>query len=234
MTGEDGESDDEALPQGDKAIPQGDKPLPQGDKPLTPEELGRVMSGLPHALQVARRVARTTKVLEREDLEAIARLTVPDIVQDFDPERGTWKSFVSARVGFALIRALRKERRCHVLSTEDAVRAGLVHVEGMEPPAQPLAGSDEQAYEQLVETTSEVADVLALHMGATSSRTLDGIHAAIDELAPSERRVATMHFLEHKTFRKIAGEIGSNPSSVFRTYERALAKLRRKLRGPHG
>ncbi len=207
-----------------KAVHEG-----QGEGQLTAAQLALISTGLPIAVQVARRLARTTRVLPRDELEAIARLAVSEVVCDFDKERGSWKSFVSTRVGFALCRALRKERRCSTLAAEDAIRAGLAHVEALTPCTSALGGSDEQAFDSLVALTSEVADAMALHLSMESEKTRALLRESISELEPLEGRVLLSHVLDRKSFRQIGSETGAGPSEAFRAFHRALAALRRKL-----
>lgn len=200
------------------------------ERGLTDVELALVATGLPYALQVARRIARTTRVLGLDDLEGVARLALNELVSDFDPERGAWKSFVCTRVGFALCRSLRKERRCSSISAEDAIRAGLEHVEGMTPAPDSLSGNDDEAHAQLVEITAEVADVLALHLGAGSTDLDSAVRAAVAALPVVEAQVVTLHYLEGMSFRQIGAEIGCTHMQAYRAHERALPKLRRSLR----
>lgn len=197
---------------------------------LTAEHLALIATGLPFAVQVARRMARTTRVLSPEDLDAIARLSVSEVVRDFDPERGSWKSFVSTRVGFALCAALRKERRCSVIGAEDAIAAGLAHVDGLDPCTDALVGSDEQALDRLAELTSEVADTMALHMTIESEKTRRLLQEGLSELPELEGRAVLLHVVERKSFREIARETGAGLTETFRAFRRALVKLRRKLR----
>ncbi len=201
----------------------------RGEESLTAEEQGLVATGLPIALQVARRVARTTRVLPLDELEAIARLALSTMVRGFDADRGEWKSFVAVRAGFALVQALRKERRCGMVPVEAAIRAGLAHVEGLEPPADALAGSDEEAFLRLAELNAEVADVVALHFGAALPKTAGALKEAIAALPAVEGRVASLHYFEGKSFRQIGREIGCTPSEAYRAHGRALASLRRRL-----
>ncbi len=207
-----------------KAVHEG-----QGEGQLTAAQLALISTGLPIAVQVARRLARTTRVLPPDELSAIARLAVSEVVRDFDQERGSWKSFVSTRVGFALCRALRRERRCSTLATEDAIRAGLAHVEALTPCTGALAGSDEQAFDSLVGLTSEVADAMALHLSMESEKTRALLRESISELEPLEGRVLLSHVVDRKSFRQIGSETGAGPSEAFRAFHRALAALRRKL-----
>lgn len=197
---------------------------------LTPEQIALVTTGLPIAAQVARRLARTTLVLPVDELDAIARLAVSEVVRDFDAERGNWKSFVATRVGFALYRALRKEQRCSTLAAEDAISAGLAHVEGLAPCTDALAGSDEQAFDRLVELTSEVADGMALRLEIESEGTRGLLRDSVAALPPLEGRVLWSHIVEGKSFRQIGAETERGPSEAFRAFRRALTKLRRKLR----
>jgi RNA polymerase sigma factor FliA len=205
----------------------------EGERPDEPlSEAALIAIGLPYALQVARRMARTTRVLEQDDLEGIARLTVKEIAGEFDPERGNWKSFVCARVGYALLKALRREHRAAILPAEHVIEAGLAHVEGLEPARDPLSGSDEEAYLRLVEVTSEVADVLALHADAAVTKTL--MHGMLAELPAFEARVIELHYLDGLSFRQIAAKLGCKHVRAYRAHERALPRLRRRLRGLRG
>lgn len=201
-----------------------------GAKRLTPEQVALITTGLPIAAQVARRVARTTNALPLDELEAIARFAVSEVVRDFDAERGSWKSFVAARVGFALSRALRKERRSSTLAAEDAISAGLAHVEGLAPCTDALSGSDEQAFDRLAELTSEVADGMALHIDSESEKTRSLLRESVAALPPLEGRVLWSHVVDRKSFRQIGAETGRGSSEAFRAFRRALTKLRRKLR----
>jgi RNA polymerase sigma factor (sigma-70 family) len=198
---------------------------------LTAEELALVATGLPIALQVARRVARTTHVLPLEELESMARLALATMVRTFDADRGEWKSFVAVRAGFALVQALRRERRCASVPVEAAIRAGLAHAEGLDAPADALAGSDEEAFQRLADLNAEVADVVALHFAAALPRTAGALKDAVAELPALEARVMTLHYFEGKSFRQIGREVGCTASEAYRAHGRALARLRRTLQG---
>lgn len=198
---------------------------------LTEEDLALVATGLPIALQVARRVARTTRVLPLEELESIARLALATMVRAFDADRGEWKSFVAVRAGFALVQALRRERRCASMPVEAAIRAGLTYVDGLEPSTDALGGSDEEAFHRLADLNAEVADVVALRFAAALPGTAGALKVAVAELPALEARVMTLHYFEGKSFRQIGREVGCTPSEAYRAHGRALARLQRKLRG---
>lgn len=196
----------------------------------TAEHLALLASGLPVALQVARRVARTTRVLPLKDLEGTARLVVTELVPGFDPDLGQWKTHVAVRVGHALCRALRKERRAHEVPAEAAMESGLSFLESLEPHRDPLAGTDAEAFHHLVEVTSEVADALAFHIDATTERTRSTLRAAIGELPAIEGRVMVLHYFEGKSFREIGRLLGCSPSEAYRAHGRALSTLRRRFK----
>lgn len=212
-----GEEDDDERSEGAQGDDSGGEPV-------------RIATGLPIALQAARRIARATRVLPLDELESLARCAFAELLSEYNPDRGNWRSFVATRVGFALCRALRKERRAKTIEAEIAVRAGLAHIEAMEPCVDPHAGNDEDAYVRLNEVTSEAADVLALHLSLESEETRTLVRQVLSELADFDRRVVQEHLFNGTSFRRLAVELGATLGKVRRAYERALPRLRRRLR----
>lgn len=194
-------------------------------------ESSRVATGLPIALQVARRLARRTRLLDLSELESVARCALSELLPEYEPERGSWKSFVAARVGFALFKALRKERRLKTVELELKLKLGLDPIAAMEPCSNPLDGDDFSAYERLVDLTAEAAFHMALHLSAESEETQRLVRHALSVLPSLQRDVVERHFLQGKSFRQIANELGCSLGRVRRAFERAQPALRRGLRG---
>src|SRR5437763_250175 len=79
---------------------------------MTPEHQRLVQRGLPLVEVIARRVARRISGrIEVEELVAIGRAALVEIVTEFDAERGTFEAFTSRRLTWATYDALRKTKR---------------------------------------------------------------------------------------------------------------------------
>ena len=99
------------------------------------------------------------------------------------------------------------EQKVQILSFEDCIEAGL---EGSILPAE---------NEKLPDAIAEEKDII------------QRLRCAIDRLTNDERDLILAHFFFHATQEELARRYGANQSSISRSLQKILSKLRKELEG---
>jgi RNA polymerase sigma factor for flagellar operon FliA len=175
-----------------------------------------------------------------------ASIGLLEAVDRFDPERGVlFESFAAVRITGAVLTGLESASE---VSRQIAARKRVLslRVASLNEAAPALTGPEalfarlaDIALGLAVGFALEESNMYAHEEGAYSDNTyaalelkqLKGrVHAALDSLAPGQRRVMQSHYLQHMAFEDVAESMGLSRGRVSQLHSEALDKLQGLLK----
>lgn len=202
--------------------------------------------------QLAGRLARSLGGrIERDELRGIGRLALVEIVRDYDPARGGFRTYALQRIRWALLDGVRREThgratlaRARALSAAERV-ASVAIADAERREAARAAPADEETYQEdlralLAGSAAAMAvglvaaggDLTGIVDEATSpeDRTANlevarALRACVEALPDRERTLVERHYFDGEPFDAIARDLGVSKSWASRLHDRAVRAL---------
>jgi RNA polymerase sigma factor FliA len=223
---------------------------------MTPEQQRLVQRGLPLVELIARRVARRIGGrVELEELTAIGRAALVEIVSEFQQEKGVFEAFASRRLTWATYDALRANKRGLIRARARALAASQQYADALRDAEPPRPASlDELPTEeqsQLKLATLLEGHAAAMAIALTSAHNdvdraadstaspeesfaraeiADNVRRAVRELPERERALVERHYYGDERFDHIASDLGISKAWASRLHAGAIQLLAKQLR----
>jgi RNA polymerase sigma-B factor len=183
---------------------------------------------------------------EHDDLVQAGSIGLLNAIERYDPKRGDeFVAFAVPTVAGEMKRHLRDRaatvrlpRRLHEANTRlPTTRATLSTRLGRPPSADELAGELGITGEELAQLQSKVARGTDDATDESGERDLDASEArvalsgAFRTLDDTDRKILYLRFVEERSRRDVASELGMSQGALARRADAALAKLRSELEG---
>ncbi len=165
----------------------------------------------------ARRLARSTRRLGRDDLTGIAWIAAIDAVDRFDPERGPLEPFVLLRIETALRRELhRRSRFEHRTTRLTETDERPIQLDDFRHPDPPRAGGHHH----------NPADVII------NAETAEHLNNAIIELEPRRRDIIRRRYDDDQPLFRVAATLNISTQRAHQLEHDALDKIRQAFGEP--
>lgn len=224
---------------------------------MTPEQQRLVQRGLPLVELIARRVARRIGGrVELDELGAIGRAALVEIVADYDPGKGVFEAFASRHLTWATYDALRANKRGLIRARARALAASQQYSEGLrdaEPPSRPASLDDvpteEESQVKLASLLEGHAAAMALALSCAHNdvdraadstanpeesfaraEIADNLRRAVRDLPERERALVERHYYGEERFDHIASNLGISKAWASRLHSCAIQQLAKQLR----
>jgi RNA polymerase sigma-B factor len=183
---------------------------------------------------------------EHDDLVQAGSIGLLNAIERYDPKRGDeFVAFAVPTVAGEMKRHLRDRaatvrlpRRLHEANTRlPTTRAALTTRLGRPPTADELAGELGITGEELGQLQTKVARATGDAPDEAGARDLDASEArvalsgAFQTLDDTDRKILYLRFVEERSRRDVASELGMSQGALARRADAALAKLRSELEG---
>lgn len=183
---------------------------------------------------------------EHDDLVQAGSIGLLNAIERYDPKRGEeFVAFAVPTVAGEMKRHLRDRaatvrlpRRLHEASVRlPQARAGLTAQLGRAPTPDELAAEIEISPADLAQLETTVAQATDDQADESGSNDLDAsvarvaLSGAFRTLDDTDRKILYLRFVEERSRRDVASELGMSQGSLARRADAALAKLRAELEG---
>jgi RNA polymerase sigma factor for flagellar operon FliA len=227
---------------------------------MTPEQQRLVQRGLPLVDLIARRVARRIGGrVELDELVAIGRAALVEIVGEFEPDKGSFEAFASRRLTWATYDALRANKRGLLRARARALAASQQYSEALRDAEPPRPASlddvptEEQSQVKLAALLEGHAAAMALALTSAHNdvdrapdstanpeesfaraEIADSLRRAVRELPERERALVERHYYGDERFDHIALDLGISKAWASRLHAAAIEILAKHLRAALG
>ena len=224
---------------------------------MTPEHQRLVQRGLPLVELIARRVARRLgEHVELEELIAIGRAALVELVGEYDAGKGAFAGFASRRLTWATYDALRASKRGLLRARARALAASQQYSEALRDSEPPRPASlddvptEEESQAKLASLLEGHAAAMALALTCANSdveraadstanpeesfaraEIADNLRRAVKELPERERVLVERHYYGEERFNHIASDLGISKAWASRLHAVAIEHLAKQLRG---
>jgi RNA polymerase sigma factor for flagellar operon FliA len=227
---------------------------------MTPEQQRLVQRGLPLVELIARRVARRVGArIELEELLAIGRVALVEIVAEFESQKGGFELFAGRRLTWAIYDSIRTNKRGLLRARARALAASQQYAESLRDTEPPRAASlDDVPTEE--ESQAKLANLLEGHAAAMAlaltsahndvdratdstanpeesfarAEIADSLRRAVRELPERERTLVERHYYGEERFDRIATDLGISKAWASRLHATAIDLLAKHIRAALG
>lgn len=215
---------------------------------MSPEAFRIYKQNLPLLDQISQWMSRRLgHMLPLDDVRAHAHDGLLEAVQTFDPERSSASTYFSRKMRWAILDAVRRERRMYRLHSRASAIMASERLSRHDDNGPDEPGSTEEQHVTALDRTLD-KHAAALAIGLVSSRSItreseetpeertvraQQIHAVrktLHTLPERERQLIERHYFEGEEFDTIATELGISKSWASRLHAQAIETLSQVFR----